>query len=52
MVGYALAAQYPDRITKWVIIDAPLPGIGPWEEILKSPLLWHFNFRGPTSTVW
>ncbi|HEY6831541.1 MAG TPA: alpha/beta hydrolase [Pseudolabrys sp.] len=47
MVGYALAAQYPDRITKWVIIDAPLPGIGPWEDILKSPLLWHFNFRGP-----
>lgn len=47
MVGYALAAQYPDRITKWAIIDAPLPGIGPWDEILKSPLLWHFNFRGP-----
>lgn len=47
MVGYALAAQYPDRITKWVIIDAPLPGIGPWDEILRSPLLWHFNFRGP-----
>jgi pimeloyl-ACP methyl ester carboxylesterase len=47
MVGYALAAQYPDRIIKWAIIDAPLPGIGPWDEILKSPLLWHFNFRGP-----
>jgi pimeloyl-ACP methyl ester carboxylesterase len=47
MVGYALAAQYPDRITKWIVIDAPLPGIGPWDEILKSPLLWHFNFRGP-----
>jgi pimeloyl-ACP methyl ester carboxylesterase len=47
MVGYALAAQYPDRITKWVVIDAPLPGIGPWDEIIKSPLLWHFNFRGP-----
>ncbi len=47
MVGYVLAAQYPQRITKWAVIDAPLPGIGPWEEILKSPLLWHFNFRGP-----
>jgi pimeloyl-ACP methyl ester carboxylesterase len=47
MVGYALAAQYPDRITKWAVIDAPLPGIGPWDEILKSPLLWHFNFHGP-----
>lgn len=47
MVGYALAAQYPNRITRWAVIDAPLPGIGPWDEILKSPLLWHFNFRGP-----
>jgi pimeloyl-ACP methyl ester carboxylesterase len=47
MVGYALAAQYPARISRWAIIDAPIPGIGPWDEILKSPLLWHFNFRGP-----
>src|SRR5579862_4912671 len=47
MVGYALAAQYPTRITKWIVIDAPLPGIGDWEKIKQSPLLWHFNFRGP-----
>src|SRR5262249_54876200 len=33
MVGYALAAQFPDRITRWVVIDAPLPGIGSWDEI-------------------
>jgi len=47
MVGYALAAQYPARIVKWVVIDAPLPGIGDWDHIKQSPLLWHFNFRGP-----
>jgi pimeloyl-ACP methyl ester carboxylesterase len=47
MVGYALAALYPTRITRWVVIDAPLPGIGNWDEIKQSPLLWHFNFRGP-----
>lgn len=47
MVGYALAAQYPTRIKRWVVIDAPLPGIGNWDEIKQSPLLWHFNFRGP-----
>jgi len=47
MVGYALAAQFPARITKWVVIDAPLPGIGNWDKILLNPLLWHFNFRGP-----
>jgi len=46
MVGYAFAAQFPARVTRWVVMDAPLPGIGPWDEILKSPALWHFNFRG------
>jgi pimeloyl-ACP methyl ester carboxylesterase len=30
-----------------VLIDAPVPGVGPWEEILKNPLLWHFRFGGP-----
>lgn len=47
MVGYQFAAQYPSRTTKLVLMDAPLPGIGPWEEILKNPLLWHFRFGGP-----
>jgi pimeloyl-ACP methyl ester carboxylesterase len=47
MVGYAFAARHPDRVTRFVLIDAPLPGIGPWEEILKNPLLWHFRFGGP-----
>jgi len=48
MVGYALAAQYPSRITKWVVIDAPLPGIGQiWQDQLVNPKTWHFNFYGP-----
>lgn len=47
MVAYALAARLPNRVTKLVLMDAPVPGIGPWEEILKNPLLWHFRFGGP-----
>jgi pimeloyl-ACP methyl ester carboxylesterase len=47
MVGYAFAAQHPDRVTRFALLDAPLPGVGPWEEILKNPLLWHFRFGGP-----
>lgn len=47
MVGYAFAAENPGRITRFVLMDAPLPGIGPWEQILKNPLLWHFRFGGP-----
>jgi len=30
-----------------VMMDAPVPGIGPWDEILKLPILWHFRFGGP-----
>jgi pimeloyl-ACP methyl ester carboxylesterase len=47
MVGFALAAQHPNQISRFVLIDAPVPGVGPWEEILKNPLLWHFRFGGP-----
>jgi pimeloyl-ACP methyl ester carboxylesterase len=47
MVGYAFAAQYPSRTTRWVVMDAPLPGLGHWDDQLKNPKVWHFNFRGP-----
>ena len=47
MVGFAFAALHPHRVNRFVIIDAPVPGVGPWEEILKNPLLWHFRFGGP-----
>jgi pimeloyl-ACP methyl ester carboxylesterase len=47
MVAYAFTAENPERVTKLVLMDAPLPGVGPWDEILKSPMLWHFRFGGP-----
>jgi pimeloyl-ACP methyl ester carboxylesterase len=47
MVAYAFAAEQPQRVTHLVLMDAPLPGVGPWEEVLKNPLLWHFRFGGP-----
>jgi pimeloyl-ACP methyl ester carboxylesterase len=47
MVGYALAAQFPARVRSWAVMDAPLPGLGTWEQQLLNPRTWHFNFRGP-----
>src|SRR6202011_5130462 len=47
MVGYAFAAQYPRRVIRFVIMDAPLPGVGPWDDIVRSKALWHFSFQGP-----
>jgi pimeloyl-ACP methyl ester carboxylesterase len=46
MVAFAFAAQHPDRVERAVFMDAPVPGVGPWDEILKNPLLWHFRFGG------
>lgn len=47
MVAYAYAAMYSDKVERLVVMDAPIPGIEPWNEILLNPGVWHFNFRGP-----
>jgi pimeloyl-ACP methyl ester carboxylesterase len=47
MVAYAYAAMYPDKVERLVVMDAPIPGIDPWGEILQNPGVWHFNFHGP-----
>jgi pimeloyl-ACP methyl ester carboxylesterase len=47
MVAYAYAARFRDSVERLALLDAPIPGIPPWEELLRNPLLWHFNFGGP-----
>jgi pimeloyl-ACP methyl ester carboxylesterase len=46
MVAYAYAALYPDKVEKLVVMDAPIPGISPWDQIVRNPALWHFSFQG------
>ena len=36
MVAYAYAAIYPDKVQRLVVMDAPIPGIEPWSEILLN----------------
>lgn len=47
MVAFAFAEAHQGQTTRLVMMDAPVPGVGPWDEILKNPLLWHFRFGGP-----
>jgi pimeloyl-ACP methyl ester carboxylesterase len=47
MVAYAYTARYPDKVERLVVMDAPIPGIAPWDEIVRNPALWHFSFKGP-----
>ena len=47
LVAFAFAAQHRARVTRWVQMEAPLPGIGPWMQIASNPKTWHFGFGGP-----
>ncbi|KJZ63327.1 alpha/beta fold hydrolase [Pseudomonas fluorescens] len=46
MVAFAYAARYPQLTDRLVVMDAPVPGIPPWNDIVRSPMLWHFDFGG------
>ncbi|GAC1410743.1 MAG: alpha/beta hydrolase [Candidatus Velthaea sp.] len=46
MVAYAYAAQFRNDVTKLVLMDAPIPGVGPWQDVLLMPGIWHFHFNG------
>jgi pimeloyl-ACP methyl ester carboxylesterase len=28
-----------------MVLDVPLPGLGPWDAVKASPLTWHINFQ-------
>ena len=47
MVGYAFAAQNRARTSRWAVMDAPLPGIGHWTDVMLDHRTWHFDFYGP-----
>jgi pimeloyl-ACP methyl ester carboxylesterase len=44
-VAYAFARLYPKEARGVLILDVPLPGIEPWEDVKADPLLWHINFH-------
>jgi pimeloyl-ACP methyl ester carboxylesterase/quercetin dioxygenase-like cupin family protein len=48
MVAYAYAAQYPGEVSKVVLMDAFLPGVGEWKSVWLMRDLWHFHFYGET----
>ena len=48
MVAYAYAAQYPAEVSKVVLMDAFLPGVGDWKSVWLRRDRWHFHFYGET----
>jgi len=45
MVAYAFARRYPETSRGVMMLDAPVPGIGPWDAVKSNPFIWHINFQ-------
>jgi pimeloyl-ACP methyl ester carboxylesterase len=39
------SSTIPDATRGVMILDSPLPGIAPWNEVKANPSLWHFRFH-------
>src|SRR2546429_589190 len=56
-LAWPVAAQVPSfpasfrtqdiQTATLVVMDAPIPGIPPWDALVRLPALWHFDFGGP-----
>ena len=45
MVAYALARLHPEATRGAMILDVPIPGLEPWDQVKADPVLWHFGFH-------
>jgi pimeloyl-ACP methyl ester carboxylesterase len=44
MVAYAFARLYPETSRGVMMLDTPLPGLGPWDAVKANRITWHINF--------
>jgi pimeloyl-ACP methyl ester carboxylesterase len=44
-VTYAFLKNFPDRISRAVIMNVAIPGVEPWDAIKSNPYIWHFAFH-------
>jgi pimeloyl-ACP methyl ester carboxylesterase len=44
MIAYAYLRRYQD-VAGVVIIDVVIPGLDPWDEVIRNPYIWHFAFH-------
>lgn len=44
MVAYAYLRRYTD-VERVAILETVIPGVDPWEEVIRNPYIWHFAFH-------
>jgi len=45
MVAYAFARRYTESCRGVMLLDAPVPGLGPWDAVKANPITWHIHFQ-------
>lgn len=51
MVAYAYGRLYLNEATGIVILDVPIPGLAPWDDVATSRHAWHFDFHAQDGLV-
>lgn len=45
MVAYAYARIYTGELSGVAVLDVPIPGLDPWDDVAGSSHAWHFDFH-------
>lgn len=45
MVAYAYGRLYPDEVGGIAVLDVPIPGLAPWNDVATSRHAWHYDFH-------
>ncbi|MCA0057589.1 MULTISPECIES: alpha/beta hydrolase [unclassified Mesorhizobium] len=44
-IVFALLRDHPEILSGAAIMDVAVPGVAPWEEVIRNPRIWHFAFH-------
>jgi pimeloyl-ACP methyl ester carboxylesterase len=44
-IVYAYLTQFDGELKYAAIVDVVIPGVAPWEDVLRNPYIWHFAFH-------
>lgn len=44
-VVFAYLSRNAHELERAVIMDVVIPGLKPWEEVIRNPYIWHFKFH-------
>jgi len=45
MIVYAFLHAYPTALRRAIIMNVAVPGVAPWDEVVRNPYIFHFTFH-------